>query len=95
VTERNPDGTHGPEHVTDEGIELRPIETKWVGPFERIAQLKADLQAARERELQILVAFYDADYRECGRVCDEVLDRSGALLERVRLAAHPAEEPSL
>lgn len=54
--------------------------------------LAVQLSEAQGRELRILRAFYDADYKECARICDEVLDPSGALLGRVRQAGEVQEE---
>jgi hypothetical protein len=65
--------------------------------YERGLVSKVDALAASVSRLEteretILAAFYNADYRECARLCDEVLDRSGALLGRVRalVSACPA-----
>jgi hypothetical protein len=48
------------------------------------AALLDELRKAEEQRRQILVAFYKADCVACANLCDDVLDRSGALLGHVR-----------
>ena len=52
----------------------------------RLREVEAELERTQADLLSALVAFYDADRLECARICDEVLDPSGALLGRVRAA---------
>jgi hypothetical protein len=48
------------------------------------ASLKARIQVLEERELTTLAHFYKDSPLAVANLCDEVLDRSGALLGRVR-----------
>ncbi len=63
---------------------------------ERIAHTATEAARVRAEEalLTALAAFYSADYAECARVCDEVLDRSGALLVKVRALATAGSDTS-
>jgi hypothetical protein len=76
--------------VSAEQEEVHPF---WQRGYEAgLAKREAELQAAQEREIKALVAFYHYDRRACAFYCDEVADPSGALLGRVRDAAQPTEE---
>jgi hypothetical protein len=50
---RNEDGTTGPEHVTDEGVDLRPfnhvLEERLADLEERVSQLEAERDRANKK----------------------------------------------
>jgi hypothetical protein len=61
----------------------------------RIAELEAELAALRARTEQALVDVYCMGMKEAvvvGRLCDDSLDRSGAMLGRIREKARAARE---
>lgn len=45
---------------------------------------RAEVETLREHQMEILLTLYATDSLACANLCDDLLDRSGALLGRVR-----------